>query len=126
MHQTLTGKLTRLQYLIGTWNCVTKASMIQQTQTGHYHFWIEPGNVIGNEYSATGYSDSGYIGWMPSERRWWSNSAGRFGGISYETGEASATNVQLMTGSTWFQGQPSPRAIRSPNAATEVFATFST
>lgn len=105
---TLSGKLTRVQYLIGTWSCVTKVSTPAQTQTGRYRFWIEPDNVIGNYYRAKGYSGSGYIGWMPSERRWWSNSAGRFGGISYETGENSATNVQLLTGSTWFQGQPSP------------------
>jgi len=122
---TLTGKLTGVQYLIGTWSCVTKASLPPQTQTGQYRFWMEPGNVIGNYYRAKSYSGSGYIGWMPSERRWWSNSAGRFGGISYETGEGSATNVQLLTGSTWFQGQPSPsRDTITKNSGTSFRDVF--
>lgn len=108
----LTGKMMQVQYLIGTWSCTTKVSaagkMAAHTETGKNIFWIEPGNTIGNYYSSKGYSASGYIGWMTSKNLWWSSSADRIGGIGLETGKDTSTKVQLMTGTEWFQGQPSP------------------
>jgi hypothetical protein len=108
----LAGKMTNVQYLIGTWNCSTKVSafgkMAAHTETGKSLYWIEPGNTIGNYYGAKGYSSSGYLGWMASKNLWWSDSADRFGGIAAETGKNSSTSTELLTGTVWFQGQPSP------------------
>lgn len=120
---TLTGKMTNLRYLIGTWSCATKVSafgkMPAHTETGKTLYWIEPGNTIGNYYGAKGYSSSGYLGWMASKKLWWSNSADRFGGVAAETGKNSITNAQLLTGTLWSQGQSSPiRDTMTKNADT--------
>ncbi|MDQ6766239.1 MAG: hypothetical protein M3Z41_00275 [Candidatus Eremiobacteraeota bacterium] len=109
---TLTGKMTSARYLIGTWSCATKVAAFGKTaahtETAKSLYWIESGNTVGSYYGAKGYSSSGYQGWMASKNLWWSSWSDRFGGIGAGTGKDSGTNAQLLTGTRWFQGQPSP------------------
>lgn len=106
----LTGKMTHVQYLIGTWSCATKVAafgkMQAHTETGKTVYWIEPGNVVGTYYGSKDFSSSGYLGWMASKNLWWSNSADRFATIGLETGKDSDTNSRVMTGTFSFQEQP--------------------
>jgi hypothetical protein len=105
----LTGKMSRLNYLVGAWSCTTKVPAIGKMHAmsipAKITYWIEPENVIGNYYSSRPYSSSGFLGWIDSKKLWWANSADMAGGVNSETGKDSGTNVQVMTGTNWYQGK---------------------
>ena len=105
---TLSGKMTHLNYLVGTWTCTTKVAPIgkmqAQTISAKSVYWIEQGNVIANYYSSKPYSSSGFTGWNASKKLWWSDGSDIYGGVDFETGKDSGTNVQVMSGTNWFQG----------------------
>lgn len=111
---TLSGKMTNLKYLIGTWGCVTKiapiGSMKAQTIPATSRYWIEPQNVIGNYYGSKPFASSGYLGWNAAKKMWWSNAADLYGSIAYETGNDSGTNVQVLSGTNWYQGSQASTA----------------
>jgi hypothetical protein len=108
---TLSGKMTQLKYLVGTWTCTTKVASIgnmpAQTIPAKSVYWIEQGNVIANYYSSKPYSSSGFFGWMGSKKLWWSDGSDIYGGVDFETGKDSGTNVHVMTGTNWSQGDVS-------------------
>jgi hypothetical protein len=108
---TLSGKMTQLKYLVGTWTCTTKVAPIgkmkAQSIPGKSVYWIEQGNVIANYYSSKPYSASGFLGWMDSKKLWWSDGSDIYGSVDFETGKNSDTNVQVMTGTNWSQGDVS-------------------
>ena len=105
----LSGKMAALKYLIGTWSCTTKVPAYgktpAQTVQAKSIYWIEPGNVVGSYYSSKPYSSSGFYGWMESKKLWWNNNADVYGGTGILTGKDSASNVQVTTGTSWFQGK---------------------
>jgi hypothetical protein len=105
----LSGKMTQLQYLVGTWTCTTRLpatnKMRAQTITAKSVYWVDSANAIGNYYSSKPYSSSGFMGWMASKKLWWNSGADIFGSVSSETGKDSGTNVHVMTGTNLYQGQ---------------------
>ena len=107
----LTGKMADQKYLIGTWSCTTKlaatSNMPSQTIAARVVYWTEPQNVIASYYNSKSYSASSYMGWMTAKKLWWSNGADMFGGIDFQTGKDSGTNVREMTGTSWYQGKAS-------------------
>lgn len=107
----LSGKMTQMQYLVGTWTCTTKipamGKMHAQTISAKNIYWVEPGNVIGSYYSSKPYSSSGFMGWNNSKKIWWSNGADVYGMVGSSTGSDSGTNVQVMTGPNWSGGKAS-------------------
>jgi hypothetical protein len=108
---TLSGKMTQLKYLVGTWTCTTKVApmgnMKAQTIPGKSVYWVEQGNVIATYYSSKPYSSSGFLGWMDSKKLWWSDGSDMYGSVDFETGKDSGTNVQVTTGTNWSQGDVS-------------------
>ena|SRR5579863_4319054 len=108
---SLTGKMSQLNYLVGSWTCTTKIPAFgkapAQTITATVTHWIEPSNVIGSHYSSRPYSSAGFTGWMASKKLWWSDGGDEGGATTFETGADSGTNVQVMTGTLWYQGQTS-------------------
>ena len=125
----LSGKMTQLQYLIGTWSCTTKVPPQGKTAgltlTAKSVHWIEPGNAVGNHFSSKDYSANGYMGWVPEKKLWWTDFADRYVGTGSETGEDSGTNVQVLTGSYWFQGQATPsRDTLTKNSDTSTDDVF--
>jgi hypothetical protein len=107
----LSGKMTQMQYLVGTWACTTKipamGKMHAQTISAKDIYWIETVNVIGSYYSSKPYSSSGFIGWNNSKKIWWSDGADVYGTVGSSTGPDSGTNVQVMTGPSWSGGKVS-------------------
>ncbi len=105
----LTGPITKLQYLIGTWSCATKVAasptMAASTHQGTIMFSVEPSNTVGYYLRSDMYSSGGYIGWMDSKKMWWSSSADNFGGVTNESGPDNAGAGSTMTGTTIYQGQ---------------------
>jgi hypothetical protein len=108
----LTGPMTKMQYLIGTWSCQTKLpaedKMPARTMPGTVYFSVEPGNTVGYYLSSKEYSSGGYMGWMASKKLWWSSSADNFGGTAIETGTDSNSRTATMTGTMTMQGQNAP------------------
>lgn len=104
----LSGKMTQLKYLVGTWSCTTKVAAMGKTPaqiiSAKSIYWVEPGNVIGDYYSSKPFSSSGFIGWSNSKKLWWSNGADEYGSVDFETGKDSDTSVQVLTGTNWYQG----------------------
>ena len=105
----LSGKMAQLSYLIGTWSCTTEIPATGKTKvqtiSAKSIYWIEPENVIGNYYRSKPYSSSSFFGWMDSKKLWWSSGADAYGAAFSGTGKDSGTNVQVMTGTNWYQGQ---------------------
>lgn len=102
---TLSGKMTKLHYLVGTWSCRTTvastASMPAETETGTISFEVEPSNAIGFDLTAPKYSASGFIGYSTLNRTWWSAGSDNFGGVTLETGKSTdVANVIVLTGTT--------------------------
>lgn len=105
---TLSGPMTKMTYLLGTWSCTTKVAasptMAASTHKGTIIFAAEPSNTVGYYLLSDIYSSGGYIGWMASKKMWWSSSADNLGGVTNEAGpDGGATST--MTGTTIFQGQ---------------------
>lgn len=119
----LTGKMMQLQFLVGTWSCTTKVPAMgktkAQTISAKSSYWIEPQNVIGNYYSSKPYSSSSYMGWQDSKQLWWSTGADVYGSTFSSTGKDSGSNVQVLTGTNWYQG----RASQSRDTTTKVSET---
>jgi hypothetical protein len=118
----LSGSMTKMQYLIGTWSCTTKVaaspSMAASTHQGTIMFSVEPSNTVGYYLRSDMYSSGGYIGWMDSKKMWWSSSADNFGGVTNESGpDTGATST--MIGTTVFQGQ----SMGSRDTITKISAT---
>ena len=107
----LSGKMIELQYLVGTWTCTTKVpangKMRAQTISAKSFYWVEPENVIGTYYKSKPYSSSGFMGWSDSKKLWWSNGSDVYGAASILSGKGSGTNIQVLTGTNWYQGQTS-------------------
>ena len=102
---TLSGKMTKLHYLVGTWSCRTTvastANMPAETETGTISFEVEPGNAIGFDLTAPKYSAAGFIGYSTLNRIWWSAGSDNFGGVTLETGKSTdVANVIILTGTT--------------------------
>jgi hypothetical protein len=108
---SLTGKMSQLNYLVGSWACTAKIPAMGKTPARNIPatdtYWIEPSNVLGSHYSSKPYSSAGFIGWIASKKLWWSDGGDEGGATTFETGADSGTNVQVMTGTLWFQGQTS-------------------
>jgi hypothetical protein len=105
----LTGPITKLQYLIGTWSCTTNVAasptMAASTHQGTMMFSVEPSNTVGFYLQSDIYSTGGYIGWVDAKKMWWSSSADNFGGVVSEAGPDSAGAGSTLTGTTLYQGQ---------------------
>ena len=109
---TLTGQMTKLHYLVGTWTCRTRLppadNMPARTHMGTASFEIEPGNTISFGVSAAGYSASGYMGYLDAKKMWWSAGSDNIGGITFETGTTTANGVTVMSGSSLMGGASQP------------------
>ena len=107
----LSGKMSELQYLVGTWTCTTKipanGKMRAQTISAKRFYWVEPENVIGTYYNSKPFSSSGFMGWSDTKKLWWSNGSDVYGAADILTGKDSGTNIQVLTGTNWYQGQTS-------------------
>jgi hypothetical protein len=101
----LSGNMTKLQYLLGTWACQTKLPAMGKepagTHAGTISFEIEPGNTVGYDVSAPEYSAAGYLGYQEAKKLWWSSGADNFGGVTFE----SSTNGNVLTGMTFWGGK---------------------
>jgi len=101
----LSGKMTKLQYLIGAWSCQTKLPAMGKepagTHAGTISFEVEPGNTVGYDVSATAYSASGFLGYLAPKQVWWSSGSDNFGGVTFET----SANGNVMTGMTYWGGK---------------------
>src|ERR1700736_3280318 len=102
---TLSGKMTKLQYLVGTWSCQTKLPAMGKqpagTHPGNISFEIEPDNTVGYDVSSPEYSAAGFIGYQAAKNLWWSSGADNFGGVTFESG----TSGDVLTGMTFFAGK---------------------
>ncbi|MDQ6767837.1 MAG: hypothetical protein M3Z41_08515 [Candidatus Eremiobacteraeota bacterium] len=109
---TLTGKMTKLNYLVGLWNCQTKVpamqSMPAHTAKGTASFEVEPGNTVGFRITSERYSAAGYLGYLDVKQLWWTSGADNFGGVTFETGKSSSGNVYTINGSSMLGGSSVP------------------
>ena len=105
----LTGKMTQLQYLIGSWTCQTKLPAMgkepARTEKGTISFEIEPGNTVGYDVSGSKFSAAGYLGYQQATKLWWSSSADTLGEVTFESGASGYGNVNVMTGMTFYAGK---------------------
>lgn len=101
----LSGKMTKLQYLVGTWSCQTKLPAMGKEpagiHTGSISFEVEPGNTVGYDVSSLEYSAAGYLGYQEAKNLWWNSGSDNFGGVTFESGK----NGNVMTGMTFFGGK---------------------
>jgi len=106
--RTLTGQMTQLQYLVGTWHCTIAVSaqgkMAAHTDVGTLLFDVEPSNTVGYYISSGPYAAGGFYGWVASKQLWYVSGADNFGGTSFETGSGSG-GLMMMTGSTTMQSR---------------------
>lgn len=100
----LTGQMTKLQYLIGTWSCMTQLPAMGKEPAGSHKgsisFEIEPGNTVGYDVSSPEYSAAGFLGYQDAKKLWWSSGADNFSGVTFESGTST-----VMTGMTFYAGK---------------------
>jgi hypothetical protein len=103
----LSGKMTQLQYLVGTWTCQTKLPAMGNepagTHQGSISFEVEPSNTVSYDVSAPEYSAAGFIGYQQAKKLWWNSGADNFGGVTFESGTSESGDV--MTGMTFWGGK---------------------
>jgi hypothetical protein len=109
---TLTGKMTELQYLVGTWACQTKlpamGNTAARTMPGTISFEVEPDNTLGYDVSSTEYSGAGFMGYLDAKKLWWSSGADNFGGVSFEVATSGTSAKTVMSGTSTQGGQSVP------------------
>jgi hypothetical protein len=100
----LTGHMTSMQFLIGSWNCSVKlpAGSGEPATTDHgvVAYSVVPGNAIHAHVTAMDYADDSYIGYVDKAKLFWTNTIDAYGALSGET----STDGKLFTGSS-AQGQ---------------------
>ncbi len=105
---SLTGSMTPLQYLVGTWKCDTKVAamnnMPASTHSGTMSFDITDGNVLSYELEESPYASAGFIGYS-NQGVWWTTSADNFGGVTSESSPGGQGGVIVMNGVTMQGGK---------------------
>lgn len=96
----LTGQMTSMQFLIGSWNCSVKlpAGNGQPATTDHgvVAYSVVPGNAIHAHVTAMDYADDSYIGYADKEKMFWTNTVDAYGTLSGET----SADGKLFTGTS--------------------------
>lgn len=108
----LTGDMTKLHYMIGSWSCLTKTpaadKMPAQTHKGTTTFGVATGNTLGFYIDSDQYAAGGFMGESQDKKSWWISTADAFGGATWETGKGGGTSVSSMTGLSSYQGHTTP------------------
>lgn len=97
---TLTGNMSAMQFLIGSWNCtVTLAAMQGQPARidhGTVTYSVVPGNALHSHVTANDYASDYYSGYVDEAKIYWINTIDAYGNVSSET----STDGKLFTGTS--------------------------
>lgn len=116
----LTGKMTTMQFLVGSWNCNVKigASPGQPATTDHgiVAFSVTPGNTLHNHVTASDYAADTYTGYTEKTKTFWMNTVDAYTNLSGET----STDGKIFTGTTMGGAGKSPLrdTLTHPTATT--------
>jgi hypothetical protein len=96
----LTGTISSMQYLIGSWNCSVKiaASEGQPAATDHgvLTYSVVPGNALHSHVTANDYAADQYIGYVDKSKLFWMNTIDAYRNLAGET----STDDKVFTGSS--------------------------
>ena len=85
----LTGKMSSMQFLIGSWNCNVKIAAMQgqpaATATGIVTYSVVPGNAMHSHVTAKEYASDYYSGYVDKSKIFWMNTIDAYGNSSNET-----------------------------------------
>ena len=100
MPTALTGNMSSMQFLIGTWSCTVKVAASQDqpatTDQGVVTYAVVPGNAIHSHVTASDYSSDYYSGYVDKAKIYWMNTIDAYGTVSSET----STDGKIFTGSS--------------------------
>jgi hypothetical protein len=103
----LTGSMSAMQFLIGSWTCTVKiAAMHGQpaaTDHGVITYSVVPGNAIHSHVTASDYAEDYYNGYVDQAKIYWMNAIDAYGTVSTET----SADGKLFTGSSTSGGTTS-------------------
>jgi hypothetical protein len=103
----LTGNMSAMQFLIGSWTCtVNIAAMHGQpasTDHGILTYSVVPGNAIHSHVTANDYAEDYYSGYVDAQKSYWMNAIDAYGTVSTET----STDGKVFTGSSTSEGTKS-------------------
>ncbi len=95
----LTGNMSAMQFLIGTWSCTVKLAASQdqpaRSEQGVVTYTMVPGNAIHSHVSASDYASDYYTGYVDEAKIYWINTIDAYGSVSSET----STDGKVFTGS---------------------------
>jgi hypothetical protein len=104
---TLTGNMSAMQYLIGSWTCTVKiAAMHGQpaaTDHGVATYSVVPGNAIHSHVTASDYASDNYSGYVDQAKIYWMNAIDAYGTVSNET----STDGKVFSGWSTSEGTKS-------------------
>jgi hypothetical protein len=94
----LTGNMSSMQFLIGSWSCTVKIAASQDqpaiTDHGVVTFSVVPGNAIHSHVTASDYASDYYSGYVDKAKIFWMNTIDAYGSVSSET----STDGKIFTG----------------------------
>lgn len=105
----LTGKMAMYNYLVGSWNCSDKSTVMGKTYTGPSTVTVEvvPNNAFHDHVSAANYSGDDYFGYDDQGGTFWNSSAGNWGDRSW----ASSKDGVTYTGTSWRGASPGMNSV---------------
>jgi hypothetical protein len=103
----LTGNMSAMQFLIGSWTCTVKVAAMHgqpaATDHGVVTYSVVPGNAIHSHVTANDYASDYYSGYVDPAKIFWMNAIDAYGTVSSET----STDGKVFSGSSTSGGTKS-------------------